>query len=138
MNDQIALVRPPPITRSAYICALVALVLLAYGFHHMSDGGAVGYSGMAAFVLSANGILCAYLLLAVNRFARLSFAIFWIVLVSAAGYSWAVRRATYDYVGVIGIGCLAFFGLGVWDAINSSWPRSGARSNTSLERTREG
>ena len=138
MNDLIALSRSPSITRSAYVCALFALMPLAYGVHAIAHDESPGYRSMAAFAISASGVVCAILLLKLNRFARPAFACFWISLVIAASYSWVVVRASYDYRGLLGIGALAFCGLGVWGAINDSWPRSVARLNNSPERAREG
>ena len=138
MTDQTALPRPPPITRSAYLCIFFALVPLAYAVQAKAYGAAVGYPGIAALAIAACGGVCAFLLLSLNRFARLLFMLFWLLLISAAVYSWAVLRATYDYRGLLGIIFLASCGLALWSAINRNWPRSGARSNKSLERTRGG
>jgi len=137
MTQQITLPRPPSITRSAYICAFFALVPLAYALQATAYGVAVGNTGIAALVIAAGGGFCTFLLLKLNRFARFAFAAFWFLLVGAAAYSWAVLRTTHDYRGALGLIFLASCGLVLWSTINRSWPRDGARSNTSLERTRE-
>jgi hypothetical protein len=138
MTEQIALSRPPPITRSAYICAFFALLPLAYAVQAMANGAAVGNPGLAALAIAVGGGVCTFLLLTLNRLARLAFAAFWLLLIAAASYSWAVLRTTHDNRGLFGIAFLACCGLMLFNTINRNWPRSGARSNTSLERAREG
>ena len=137
MTQGNAPLRPRPITMSALICSIVSLLVIATVGQAVGYGVAVGNAGFAALAVGGIGLLCAFLLFTLNQFARLSFVVFWLTLVSAACYSLMFLRSTRDYRGVLGITFLVACGIVLWNAINRNWPRSGARSNNSLERTRE-
>lgn len=124
--------RPPQITRSAYISAFIALLPLAFTAQAQAHGADVGIALSASVVIAAGGFLCTFLLLSLNRFARLAFVAVWLMLLGAAGYSWAYLRHIHDYRGAMALVALASCGLVLWNTINRNWPRGGERPTASL------
>src|SRR3954470_7662279 len=103
--------RPRQITMSAYASAIIALLLIGTIVQAAAYGVAVGAAGVGALAIGAIGLVCTYLLLSLNHFARLGFVVFWLSLVSAAGYSWAFLRSTHDYRGALGMVFLVYCGV---------------------------
>lgn len=138
MTEQVSTPRPRQITRSAYICAFFALFPLAYTIQAMAYGVAVGKAGIATVAIAAGGCVCTFLLLSLNRLALVAFALFWLLLIGAASYSWAALNTSHDARGLLGILFLVASGVVLWTTIHRNWPSSGARSNLHIERTHDG
>lgn len=123
MSDPIARHRPPPITRSAFVCGGISVLLIAIVAQASLSGEEVGSAGIGTLVVGTAGLVCTFMLLTLNRFARIGFVAFWLILLGAAIYSWAFLRPTRDYGALIGVIALAGCGVVLWRTIRQSWPR---------------
>lgn len=130
MTETAAPTRPRPVTSIANVCVILTFFLLFAVAAQIP--GLLPHSQpvtsppfiqlLVVALLSALGFVTCVLLRRMNRYALLSFELFWLAVVACSALSYVFLRNTHDVRGLVGMGVLLVAGVICRHSLQRSLP----------------